>query len=76
MNRFSTQQNGMTNSFFFNLAFIAFGKELFICIYIYIYIYIFVCLFFIAFLIIKYKKLHVEVVRNMPNYVFQKDAAE
>ncbi len=42
MNRFSTQQNGMTNSFFLNLAFIAFWKRalhiyVYICIYIYIH---------------------------------------
>ncbi len=36
MNRFSTQQNGMTNSFFFYLAFIAFWKR---ALHIYIYTY-------------------------------------
>ncbi len=34
MNRFSTQQNGMTNSFFFSWRLSHFGKELFICSYL------------------------------------------
>ncbi len=51
MNRFSTQQNGMTNSFFLNLVFIAFWKRalhiyyIYIYIYVYIYIYIYIYIF-------------------------------